>query len=113
MKISSLKTIQSGPVSHNPAIKKQQLLGANELDYLIQFSQAIFPAGEIAGAHSHPDMTEVFFILSGTGQMRIDGKAIELESGMCITVEAGEVHEIENTGETELVINYFGLNTQA
>jgi mannose-6-phosphate isomerase-like protein (cupin superfamily) len=113
MKISSLKTIQPGPVSHNPAIKKQQMLGNNELNHLVQFSQAVFPAGEIAGAHSHPDMTEVFFILSGTGQMRIDDQTVELEPGMCITVEAGEVHEIENTGETELVINYFGLNTQA
>ncbi|HEY9201460.1 MAG TPA: cupin domain-containing protein [Gammaproteobacteria bacterium] len=111
MKISSLKTIQSGPVSHNPAIKKQQMLGTNELDHLIQFSQAVFPAGEIAGAHSHPDMNEVFFILSGTGQMRIDDKTIELEPGMCITVEAGEAHEIENTDEADLVINYFALPT--
>jgi len=109
MKISNLKAIQQGPVSHNPAIKKQQMLGSNELDQLIQFSQATFPAGEIAGAHSHPDMNEVFFILSGTGQMRIDDTTVELEPGMCIAVEAGEMHEIENTGESELVINYFGL----
>lgn len=109
MKISTLKNIQPGPVSHNPAIKKQQMLCANELNHLLQFSQAVFPAGEIAGAHSHPDMNEVFFILSGTGQMRIDGKAIELEAGMCITVEAGEVHEIENTGQADLVVIYFGL----
>ncbi len=109
MKISSLKTIQPGQVSHNPAIKKQQMLGNNELDHLLQFSQAVFPAGEIAGAHSHPDMNEIFFILSGTGQMRIDGTVVELEAGMCITVEAGEVHEIENSGEIDLVVNYFGL----
>jgi mannose-6-phosphate isomerase-like protein (cupin superfamily) len=109
MKISSLKTIQPGPVSHNPAIKKQQMLGMNELNHLVQFSQAIFPAGEIAGAHSHPDMNEIFFIQSGNGQMRIDDKTVELEPGMCITVEAGEVHEIENAGEADLVITYFGL----
>lgn len=111
MKISTLKTIQPDTVSHNPAIKKQQLLGANELDHLIQFSQAAFPAGEKAPAHSHADMNEVFFILSGTGQMRIDDTHIELEAGMCITVEASETHEIENTGELDLVINYFGLST--
>lgn len=111
MKISSLKTIQPGPVSHNPAIKKQQMLGNNELDHLIQFSQAVFPAGEVAGAHSHPDMNEVFFILSGTGQMRIDDTVVELEPGMCITVEAGEVHEIKNTDYVDLVITYFALAT--
>jgi mannose-6-phosphate isomerase-like protein (cupin superfamily) len=43
--------------------------------------------------------------------MRIDDKTVELEPGMCITVEAGEVHEIENTDEVDLVINYFALPT--
>ncbi len=32
-----------------------------------------------------------------------------LQPGNCYAVEVGEVHEIVNTGNTELILTYFGL----
>jgi mannose-6-phosphate isomerase-like protein (cupin superfamily) len=54
-------------------------------------------------------MFEVFFVESGAGVMKIDGAQQQLLPGVCIVVEPGEEHEITNSGDCELVLNYFGL----
>ena len=80
-----------------------------EIDNVTNFSLAIFPPGEIAHAHSHSDMTEVFFIKSGTGVITVNEKSIILNEGMCVTVEPNEMHELKNTGSTNMVVVYFGI----
>ena len=109
MKLVSLNQISAEGVSHNAAIRKTVMLRMGDLPHLTNFSQARFPPGEVANAHSHQDMCEVFFIESGTGKINIDGTDYSLTSGTCIAVDVGEVHELCNTGETELVVTYFGL----
>ncbi len=54
-------------------------------------------------------MTEVFTVESGCGEIRIDGEAYVFSTGVTIVVEPGEVHEITNTGSTDLVVTYFGV----
>ncbi|MBD3670575.1 MAG: cupin domain-containing protein [Gammaproteobacteria bacterium] len=109
MKIVSLAEIPETAVSHNPAIRKQLMLGTGELSNLIQFSQARFPPGELAPTHTHNDMAEVFFVSSGRGRITVDGREFEIYPGACILVEANEHHEILNDGDTDLVLLYFGL----
>ncbi|MEE9412087.1 MAG: cupin domain-containing protein [Methylococcales bacterium] len=111
MKISSLDQARQQEVSHNPIIKKRTLVKKGEIDHLTNFSEAIFPPGEIAYAHRHDDMTEVFFIQSGTGLINVDNQSIVLRQGMCITIEPNESHELKNTGTTNLVVMYFGVTS--
>jgi len=59
--------------------------------------------------HAHTDMCEVFFVESGEGTIRIDANVFPLQAGTCIAVEPGEVHEIVNSGDRELVLTYFGI----
>jgi len=80
-----------------------------DLPHLTNFSQARFAPGQVAAAHTHQDMCEVFFVESGMGEIRIDGTAYPLVAGSCVAVEPGEVHEVVNSGPTELVLTYFGL----
>lgn len=54
-------------------------------------------------------MAEVFSVESGCGEIRINDVAYVLAPGTVAVVEPGDVHEITNTGDTELVINYFGV----
>ncbi|MEO1671415.1 MAG: cupin domain-containing protein [Cyanobacteria bacterium J06631_2] len=54
-------------------------------------------------------MYEVFFVSSGQGIMRIDGKDHELVPGVCIAIETGETHEVINTGTDNLILTYFGI----
>jgi mannose-6-phosphate isomerase-like protein (cupin superfamily) len=46
---------------------------------------------------------------SGTGEIIIDGTRQALEPGTCAVVGCDEVHELRNTGNTDLVITYFGV----
>jgi mannose-6-phosphate isomerase-like protein (cupin superfamily) len=112
MKLLNLSSIEPTAVSHNQAIKKRVMLSEGELANVIQFAQSVFPVGAVAEKHVHKDMGEVFFVESGTGQMEINGISYALEPGTCVVVEPGESHEICNTGLTDLVITYFGVEVQ-
>ncbi|MEM9088308.1 MAG: cupin domain-containing protein [Cyanobacteria bacterium P01_F01_bin.53] len=109
MKLTSLNELPVEAVSHNPAIKKQVMLRMGDLAHLTNFSQARFQPGQVAEAHTHADMNEVFFVESGTGKIVIDGEPHDLLPGVCIAVTVGESHEVSNTGNEELVLTYFGL----
>lgn len=99
------------PVSHNPAIAKTVLLRLGDLPHLTTFAQARFGPGQVAPAHVRQDMSEVFFVESGQGEIRVDGQPHALTPGVCVAVEAGEAHELCNTGTEPLVVTYFGLRS--
>ena len=109
MKLTSLAEIPFAQVSHNPEIKKKVILGSGELPHLTNFSQAHFAPGQISSGHSHSDMCEVFFVEAGAGIIRINEQEYSLYQGVCVAVEPGEIHEIVNTGSSELILTYFGL----
>ncbi|MEM9924378.1 MAG: cupin domain-containing protein [Cyanobacteria bacterium P01_D01_bin.50] len=112
MKLTSLNDLPQEAVSHNPEIKKKVMLRFGDLPHLTNFSQARFAPGQLAAAHAHQDMCEVFFVESGSGLIRIDNKEYPLLAGSCVAVEVGEVHEIVNNGTDELVLTYFGLRVE-
>ena len=65
---------------------------------------------ELAIAHSHQDMSEVFFVREGVGVIRIDQQEYDLVPGVCVSVEIGEkIHEILNRGTENLILTYFGI----
>jgi mannose-6-phosphate isomerase-like protein (cupin superfamily) len=112
LKVSSIDSIPKLEVSHNPKIKKHELLSKGDVDQVTIFSRAIFPPGEKADSHSHADMTEVFYVESGQGVIRVNDKPIALKAGTCVVAEPNESHELENTGLTDMVVLYFGIRTQ-
>ncbi|MEM9214967.1 MAG: cupin domain-containing protein [Cyanobacteria bacterium P01_F01_bin.150] len=109
MKYIDLNHIPHSNVSHNAEIKKQVMLTPGDVSNLIYFSQARFKPGHMATAHSHQDMSEVFFVESGTGSITVNDVLHQLAPGVCIAVHPGDIHEVENTGTEELVLTYFGI----
>ena len=109
MKIKDLNHLPQQTVSHNPEITKKVMLAKGDLPHLTNFSQAVFAPGQIASAHAHQDMSEVFFVSAGRGIIKIDSSEYELSSGICVAIEAGETHEVSNTGTEDLVLTYFGI----
>lgn len=65
-------------------------------------AEARLSAGQSTTPHYHPRAEEIYFIVSGNGQMRIGEEARAVESGDAIAIPPGAVHQIVNTGEAEL-----------
>jgi len=101
--------LQEQGVSHNARIRKRQILKNGAVGPITNYARAVFPPGEKVGAHGHDDMAEVFTVESGCGEIRIDDVAYVFSAGLTVVVEPGEVHEIINTGGSELVVTYFGV----
>jgi len=106
---TNLQDILAESVSHNHEISKKVMLRFGDIPHLTNFSQAYFAPGQVSPAHSHSDMYEVFFVEAGSGTIMIDYEKYPLLPGSCYVVHLGEVHEIANTGLTELIISYFGI----
>ncbi len=109
MKRINIHELPEQGVSHNAKIRKRVILANGEVGSVVNYARASFPPGEKAGAHRHDDMVEVFTVESGCGEIRIDDVAYVFSGGTTFVVEAGEVHEIANTGNSELVVTYLGV----
>ena len=107
MKIGSLERIAKEDTSHREGVKKKVILRKDQVPHIMQFAQAIIPAGKILEEHSHPDMYEVYLVEEGEGKVRINGKEYPLKKGSYIIIEPGETHEFSsNSG---LTLTYFGV----
>jgi mannose-6-phosphate isomerase-like protein (cupin superfamily) len=51
--------------------------------------------------NSHPESTEIFVILSGTGRAHSDEHTVELNAGDALVLHPGSTHRIVNTSPTE------------
>ena len=112
MKYVDINSIPLDHVSHNPEIKKQVMLHPGDAPNLIYFSQAQFKPGHIAAGHFHTDMSEIFFVERGEGTITINNYAHRLQPGVCVVVHPGDVHEVENTGQQDLVLTYFAIQAE-
>ncbi|MDI3530210.1 MAG: hypothetical protein PWP60_59 [Candidatus Atribacteria bacterium] len=63
----------------------------------------VYPDGKTTG-HAHPDQEEVYFILSGRGEMEIEEERFPIQEGDAFYVEPGKFHVTYNTGILPLVI---------
>jgi quercetin dioxygenase-like cupin family protein len=61
---------------------------------------AVFQEGASAKPpHSHPDCEEAIYILSGTGEMILEGgESRPVEAGTFLLIRKNEVHLLKNTG---------------
>ena len=51
-----------------------------------------------AARHYHRDTTEVYYILSGTGKIELNGDWVDLEPGTVVWIEPGTRHRLVSSG---------------
>ena len=63
------------------------------------------PAGENTGGpdNTHEDSDQWLYVVRGAGEAVVDKQPVELSAGSLLLIEAGEAHEIRNTGDQPLV----------
>ena len=64
-------------------------------------AEATLSPGQGTTRHLHPQAEEIYFILSGQGQMHIENEEFEVGQGDAIPIPAGQKHTIRNTSQTE------------
>src|SRR5262245_27737234 len=66
------------------------------------FELCRLPPGTSIGEHVHDDTEEIYYILSGTGTMVLDGVEREVHAGDAVLTQPVSSHGIRNTGPSEL-----------
>lgn len=74
---------------------------------MLYVAYAMLQPGKAYEAHAHADHEEVYFVISGSGQMCVDTEKRAIRDGDAIFIPAGALHSIANTGEGFLVFLAF------
>jgi mannose-6-phosphate isomerase-like protein (cupin superfamily) len=61
-------------------------------------AEARLPPGASTTRHYHPRAEEIFYLLEGTGRMRIGEEQRDVGPGDAIAIPPGVIHTITNTG---------------
>jgi mannose-6-phosphate isomerase-like protein (cupin superfamily) len=71
-----------------------------------QAATMVLESGESTGGprNSHDGSDQWLFVLTGSGRAAIGDETVELQPETLVLIEAGENHEIDNTGEGPLEI---------
>ena len=67
-------------------------------------AEATIAPGESTAAHYHRVSEEIYLLTAGRGRLRVGEQEREVRAGDCALISPGEVHQIHNTGEEDLVI---------
>jgi mannose-6-phosphate isomerase-like protein (cupin superfamily) len=65
-------------------------------------AEARLPPGASTTPHYHPRTEEIYYILVGTGRMRIESEQRSVGPGDAIAILPGQRHQITNTGPETL-----------
>jgi mannose-6-phosphate isomerase-like protein (cupin superfamily) len=87
----------AGPVEILHVFRSRELKGRTRL-----FARLRLPAGSSIGFHRHDGEEEIFYILSGRGEVSEGGPASPVEPGDAVLTGNGGGHSIANAGPDPL-----------
>jgi mannose-6-phosphate isomerase-like protein (cupin superfamily) len=72
----------------------------------------LLPPGASEGLHRHPGIEEVYFVLNGDGQARVNGETAEIHKGDAVPVLLNEAHSFKNNSSQDLEFMIIGIASQ-
>ena len=78
------------------------LLKDNAFGNNLVLSSTMLRANQHTTGHNHKGQEEVYFFISGHGEMEIDDSRFTVEEGDVVCIEDGEFHKVYNTGHLGL-----------
>ncbi len=67
-------------------------------------AEAIIPVGQQTERHIHPISEEIYYVISGVGNMMVAEETKEVSTGTSIIIPPHTPHFIANTGNEPLII---------
>ena len=65
------------------------------------------PGNTVKPAHSHKNNEELIYIVSGAGEVNIDGEVYEVSAGSAVLFSKGSVHMLRNSGSEDMKVACF------
>ncbi len=75
----------------------------NVPDLRLVFRKRALKPGSGIGLHEQKE-DEIYYVLSGTGTMTLDGKTVHVTPGTAVLTRPGSSHSLRQTGSDDLVI---------
>jgi mannose-6-phosphate isomerase-like protein (cupin superfamily) len=91
-------------VAPDKAIIRELAASRNSSARRQSLAEATIAAGNSVTEHFHKVTEEFYYILSGTGLMKIDGEEQQVNPGDTIVILPGMRHKITNNGTVPLVL---------
>jgi mannose-6-phosphate isomerase-like protein (cupin superfamily) len=100
--LTDKEVLETTYLAHGGAVA-QMVLDQRTLQEIGFLACATLEPGKIIEPHVDP-MEEIYFIMSGQGEMRVGAESRGVAPGDAIWVPAGSSHALINTGESPLFI---------
>ena len=63
--------------------------------------------------HFHASQWEFYFVIEGSGEMRLEEETVPIRAGDAMMCPPGEAHQLHNTGESDLLVQIIADNPPA
>jgi mannose-6-phosphate isomerase-like protein (cupin superfamily) len=67
-------------------------------------AEATLPPGGETAEHYHPRTEELYYVVAGSGRMRLGDEEADVQMGDCVVIAPGTPHKLWNTGSEPLVL---------
>jgi mannose-6-phosphate isomerase-like protein (cupin superfamily) len=72
----------------------------------------LIPAGASDGLHRHHGLEEIYYVLNGEGQVRVNDETAEIHKGDAVPIRLNESHSFTNNSKNDLELMIVGVSTQ-
>jgi mannose-6-phosphate isomerase-like protein (cupin superfamily) len=72
----------------------------------------LIPPGASEGLHYHRGVEEIYYVLNGDGQVRVNDETAEIHKGDAVPVRFNEAHSFSNNGNGDLELMIVGISAQ-
>jgi len=72
----------------------------------------LIPPGASEGLHRHRGVEEIYYVLNGDGQVRVNDETAEIHKGDAVPVRLNEPHSLTNNSKGDLELMIVGVSTQ-
>ncbi|MCD6305331.1 MAG: cupin domain-containing protein [Deltaproteobacteria bacterium] len=100
--LNDKEVIETTYRAHGGAIA-QMILDQRTLKEIGFLAIASLKPGKEIEAHVDP-MEEIYFVLSGSGEMRVDDEVRDVKPGDAIWIPTGSGHALFNTGQEDCIV---------
>jgi mannose-6-phosphate isomerase-like protein (cupin superfamily) len=100
--VNDKEVLDTTYLAHGGAIA-QMILDRRTLKEIGFLAIARLAPGKEIEAHVDP-MEEIYFVLSGSGEMRVDEEARQVRPGDATWIPMGSAHSLLNNGQEDLVV---------